>query len=107
MSREIANNRMRMCRASSVLHHTATWRTPASSIWLGGWASGCGCIARGPNEQALDLLEDREVRLASTSRSGPIVVEIEYRVSPKKARLFYAVMQHVRLSRKRNVAAGP
>jgi glycosyltransferase involved in cell wall biosynthesis len=34
------------------------------------------------------------------------VVEIEYRVSPKKARLFYAVMQHVQLSRKRNGAYG-
>jgi hypothetical protein len=61
---------------------------------------------RGPNEQSLDLLEDPEVRLSLTSRSGPIVVEIEYRVSPKKARLFYAVMQHVQLSRKRNGAYG-
>jgi hypothetical protein len=41
------------------------------------------------------------VRLSLTSRSGPIVVEI-----PKKARLFYAVMQHVQLSRKRNGAYG-
>jgi hypothetical protein len=41
-------------------------------------------IVRGPNEQALDLLEDPEVRLALTSRSGPIVVEIEHRVSAKK-----------------------
>jgi MFS family permease len=63
-------------------------------------------LVRGPNEQAFDLLEDPEVRLALTSRSGPIVVEIEYRVSSKKARLFYAVMQHVQLSRKRNGAYG-
>ena len=61
---------------------------------------------RGPNEQSRDLLEDPEVRLSLTSRSGPIVVEIEYRVNPKKARLFYAVMQHVQLSRKRNGAYG-
>jgi MFS family permease len=61
---------------------------------------------RGPNEQSRDLLEDPEVRLSLTSRSGPIVVEIEYRVRPKKARLFYAVMQHVQLSRKRNGAYG-
>jgi MFS family permease len=61
---------------------------------------------RGPNEQSRDLLEDPEVRLSLTSRSGPIVVEIEYRVSPKKARLFYTVMQHVQLSRKRNGAYG-
>ena len=61
---------------------------------------------RGPNEQSRDLLEDPEVRLSLTSRSGPIVVEIEYRVRPRKARLFYAVMQHVQLSRKRNGAYG-
>jgi MFS family permease len=61
---------------------------------------------RGPNEQSRDLLEDPEVRLSLTSRSGPIVVEIEYRVSPKRARLFYAVMQQVQLSRKRNGAYG-
>jgi hypothetical protein len=29
---------------------------------------------RGPNEQSQDLLEDPEVRLSLTSRSGPIVV---------------------------------
>ena len=63
-------------------------------------------LVRGPNEQSRDLLEDPEVRLSLTSRSGPIVVEIEYRVSPKRARLFYAVMQHVQLSRKRNGAYG-
>jgi hypothetical protein len=61
---------------------------------------------RGPNDRSRDLLEDPEVRLSLTSRSGPIVVEIEYRVRPKKARLFYAVMQQVQLSRKRNGAYG-
>jgi len=49
----------------------------------------------GPNELSLDVLADPEVRLSLTPRSGPIVVEIEYRVDPAKARLFYAVMQHV------------
>ena len=58
----------------------------------------------GPNELSLDVLADPEVRLSLTPRSGPIVIEIEYRVDPTKARLFYAVMQHVQLSRQRNGA---
>ena len=62
--------------------------------------------ASGPNELSLDVLADPEVRLSLTPRSGPIVVEIEYRVDPAKARLFYAVMQHVQLSRQRNGAYG-
>jgi Transmembrane secretion effector len=60
----------------------------------------------GPNELSLDVLADPEVRLPLTPRSGPIVIEIEYRVDPAKARLFYAVMQHVQLSRQRNGAYG-
>jgi MFS family permease len=59
-----------------------------------------------PNQQALDPLADPEVRLPLTPRSGPIVVEIEYRVDPKRARRFYAVLQHVQLSRQRNGAYG-
>jgi hypothetical protein len=60
----------------------------------------------GPNELSLDVLADPEVRLSLTPRSGPIEIEIEYRVDPAKARLFYAVMQHVQLSRQRNGAYG-
>jgi Transmembrane secretion effector len=60
----------------------------------------------GAVEQALDPLADPEVRLSLTARSGPIVVEIEYRVDPKRARLFYAVMQQVQLSRQRNGGYG-
>ena len=60
----------------------------------------------GPNELSLDVLADPEVRLSLTPRSGPIIVEIEYRVDPAKARLFYALMQHVQLSRQRNGAYG-
>ena len=62
--------------------------------------------ASGPNELSLDVLADPEVRLSLTPRSGPIVVEIDYRVDPGKARLFYALMQHVQLSRQRNGAYG-
>ena len=60
----------------------------------------------GPNELSLDVLADPQVRLSLTPRSGPIEIEIEYRVDPAKARLFYAVMQHVQLSRQRNGAYG-
>jgi MFS family permease len=59
-----------------------------------------------PNVQALDPLADPEVRLSLTSRSGPIVVEIEYRIEAPRARSFYAVMQQVQLSRQRNGAYG-
>lgn len=51
-------------------------------------------------------LADPNVRLPLTSRSGPIVIEIEYRVDPARARLFYAVMQRVQSSRTRNGAYG-
>ena len=61
---------------------------------------------KGPTEQTLEALEDPEMRLQLTARSGPIVVEIEYRVDPKRARLFYALMQQVQHSRQRNGAYG-
>ena len=63
-------------------------------------------MVSGSNELSLDVLADPEVRLSLTPRSGPIEIEIEYRVDPGKARLFYAVMQHVQLSRQRNGAYG-
>ena len=55
----------------------------------------------GPNELSLDVLADPEVRLSLTPRSGPIVIEIEYRVDRAIARLFYSVMQHGQRSRQR------
>ena len=58
------------------------------------------------NEQAADLLADPEVRLSLTGRSGPLVVEIEYRVAQDNARAFHNVMQEVQLSRQRNGAYG-
>ena len=58
------------------------------------------------NEEAMEAIADPEVRLSLSARSGPIVVEIEYRVDPNKARLFYATMQRVQLSRQRNGAYG-
>lgn len=58
------------------------------------------------NEDATDTLADPEVRLQLTGRSGPLVVEIEYRVAQDNARAFHNVMQDVQLSRQRNGAYG-
>jgi MFS family permease len=57
------------------------------------------------NEDA-EILADPEVRLPLTGRSGPLVVEIEYRVAQESARAFHGVMQEVQLSRQRNGAYG-
>ena len=57
------------------------------------------------NEDA-EVLADPEVRLSLTGRSGPLVVEIEYRVDQDNARAFHNVMQDVQLSRQRNGAYG-
>jgi MFS family permease len=59
----------------------------------------------GRNEPA-ELLADPEVQLVLTGRSGPLVVEIEYRVAQDNARAFHNVMQDVQLSRQRNGAYG-
>jgi MFS family permease len=70
---------------------------------LGWWLPMPRVGAR--NEDAEDLA-DPEVQLALTGRSGPLVVEIEYRVAQDHARAFYGVMQEVQLSRQRNGAYG-
>lgn len=57
-------------------------------------------------DQDAELLADPEVRLALTARSGPLVVEIEYRVSQENAGAFHKVMQDVQLLRQRNGAYG-
>ncbi|WP_028350541.1 MFS transporter [Bradyrhizobium murdochi] len=66
------------------------WRMPRVGAW---------------GEEA-EVLEDPEVRLALTGRSGPLVVEIEYRVMQGNARSFHNVMQDVQLFRQRNGAYG-
>ena len=53
-----------------------------------------------------DLVPDPEVRLALTPRSGPIVVEIQYRVPKDQARPFYRALQQIQLSRHRNGGYG-
>src|ERR1700694_5754627 len=73
--------------------------SPLLGLWLGMPRVG----AR--NEDA-EVLADPEVRLALTGRSGPLVVEIEYRIAQDNARAFHSVMQDVQLSRQRNGAYG-
>lgn len=73
--------------------------SPLIGVWLRMPRVG----ARGEEAKVLD---DPDVRLALTGRSGPLVVEIEYRVAQDNARAFHDIMQNVQLSRKRNGAYG-
>ncbi|WP_409241865.1 MFS transporter [Bradyrhizobium sp. NC92] len=57
-------------------------------------------------QQEAEMLADPEVRLELSGRSGPLVVEIEYRVSRENARAFHNVMQDVQLFRQRTGAYG-
>jgi predicted MFS family arabinose efflux permease len=76
----------------------------ALSPLLGIWLRMPPVGAR--NEAASEVLADPHVQLSLTGRSGPLVVEIEYRVAQDSARLFHNVMQEVQLSRQRNGAYG-
>lgn len=60
----------------------------------------------GARDEEAEVLDDPEVRLMLSGRSGPVVIEIEYRVSLEKAREFHSLMQEVQLFRKRNGAYG-
>lgn len=60
----------------------------------------------GANNDPVALLADPAVNMSITPRSGPIVVEIEYRIDQKRAREFYGLMQRIQLSRQRNGAYG-
>lgn len=73
--------------------------SPVLGLWL-----PMPCISA--REQDAEMLADPEVRLAVTGRSGPLVVEIEYRVAQENARAFHGVMQDVQLCRQRSGAYG-
>jgi MFS family permease len=51
-------------------------------------------------------LADPEVALGLTARSGPIIIELDYRVDPAKARLFYLASLDVQRTRQRNGGYG-
>lgn len=73
--------------------------SPLLGLWLP--------MARiGPRGEEGEMLEDPEVRLALTGRSGPLVVEIEYQVTRENSRAFHNLMLEVQLSRQRNGAYG-
>ena len=54
--------------------------------------------------EMVDLGADPEVSLPITPRSGPVVIEIDYRVEPAEARQFYNAMLKLERARKRNGA---
>ncbi|KRQ02081.1 MFS transporter [Bradyrhizobium manausense] len=70
---------------------------------LGLWLPMPRIGARG--EEA-EPLEDPDVQLELAGRSGPLVVEIEYRVAQENARAFHNAMQAVQPFRQRNGAYG-
>ena len=58
------------------------------------------------SEDLAQTVADPEVRIEMMPRSGPVVVEIEYRIDQARAREFYDIMQQVQLNRQRNGAYG-
>ncbi|WP_027574554.1 MFS transporter [Bradyrhizobium sp. WSM1743] len=70
---------------------------------LGRWLQMPSIIV---HDKDADMLADPQVRLPITGRSGPLVVEIEYRVAQESARAFHNLMQEVQLYRQRNGAYG-
>ena len=57
-------------------------------------------------EDAREALAEPEVAMALTARSGPVVVELDYRVDPAQARAFYQAALNVQKMRERNGAYG-
>ncbi len=54
--------------------------------------------------EAIELSHEPEVAMALTMRSGPVVIEVDYRVAADLARPFYDAMRKVQRSRMRNGA---
>jgi MFS family permease len=77
----------------------AMFASPLFGLWL-------TMPPTGARTEDAETLADPEVQLSLTGRSGPLVVEIEYRVDQAHARAFHNVMQDVQLSRQRNGAYG-
>lgn len=53
-----------------------------------------------------NILDDPDVQLAINGRSGPITVELEYRIPAERARDFYKIMREIQKSRLRSGAYG-
>jgi MFS family permease len=54
--------------------------------------------------ERVELPHEPDVALALTLRSGPVTIEVEYRVDPAHARQFYDAMLHLQRARRRNGA---
>lgn len=54
--------------------------------------------------EAVEISHEPEVAMALTLRSGPVVIEIDYRVDPDQARPYYDAMLKVQRTRMRNGA---
>ena len=72
--------------------------SPVLAIWFAMPST------EGNNNDPIEALAEPEVNLVISHRSGPIVVEIEYRVAQDQARAFYTLMLQVQASRQRNGA---
>jgi MFS family permease len=93
--------------------HVATKEGVAGALILSGVAlifmPLLGFILPMPNASAndLEIVElpyEPDVALALTLRSGPVAIEVDYRVDPAKARQFYDAMLHLQRARRRNGA---
>lgn len=60
----------------------------------------------GSRDEEAEMLEHPQAQMSLTERSGPVVVEIEYRVALEKTPAFHKVMNDVQLFRMRNGAYG-
>jgi hypothetical protein len=74
-----------------------------ASPLVGLWRRMPSVAARGEESE---MLADPEARLPLTPRSGPVVIEIEYRVAQENTSEFHGLMQQVQHSRQRNGAYG-
>ncbi|WP_323982201.1 MFS transporter [Novosphingobium aureum] len=64
-------------------------------------------VREGEDKRAsVTIGHDPQVALALTARSGPVEIEIDYRVEPGDARAFYRAMQDVGKARRRNGGFG-
>jgi hypothetical protein len=77
---------------------TVMFVSPVLAIWFAMPSTD------GNNTDPIETLAEPEVNLVISHRSGPIVVEIEYRVNQERARAFYGLMLQIQATRQRNGA---
>lgn len=70
-----------------------------------GYFNPLPAVQDGPQDREPEL-GDPDVRMKITSLSGPIVIDIEYRIPAEAARQFYGIMQQIRKRRLRSGGFG-